>query len=513
MAAIFKNTSQKKLFLFWFILTVLLLKTSKCEPQLLGLSPGDSTSKIDDGHLVVFARKPTLVKLFGLNLEPETRISFTSVTPGDDQDCDDVRETVAFKVEPTKLKKYAANVKLTLKSIEGGRFYYPCLRNGTKGGWVFQGNQSDIKISTREEDSDPLPLWVKLVFILVLICLSGLFSGLNLGLMALDPTELKIVTNCGSRSEQKYARKIEPIRMRGNYLLCTLLLGNVLVNTSFTILLDGIIGNGMIAVVGSTLGIVIFGEIVPQSICSRHGLAVGAKTLWITKLFMVLTFPLSYPISRILDCALGKELGTIYNKKQLIEMLKVTEELNDLEDNEMNIITGALNYGNKIVQEIMTKLEDSFLISLDAVLDFKTMASIMKSGHSRIPVYEDERFNIVGVLFVKDLAFVDPDDCTPLKTVIKFYNHSLQRVFFDTHLDKLLEQFKREHSHLAIVERVNDAGECDPFYEAIGIVTLEDILEEIIQSEIVDETDVYRKYPQYGIVRFSCGPDIINVIN
>lgn len=304
MAAIFKNTSQKKLFLFWFILTVLLLKTSKCEPQLLGLSPGDSTSKIDDGHLVVFARKPTLVKLFGLNLEPETRISFTSVTPGDDQDCDDVRETVAFKVEPTKLKKYAANVKLTLKSIEGGRFYYPCLRNGTKGGWVFQGNQSDIKISTREEDSDPLPLWVKLVFILVLICLSGLFSGLNLGLMALDPTELKIVTNCGSRSEQKYARKIEPIRMRGNYLLCTLLLGNVLVNTSFTILLDGIIGNGMIAVVGSTLGIVIFGEIVPQSICSRHGLAVGAKTLWITKLFMVLTFPLSYPISRILDCAL-----------------------------------------------------------------------------------------------------------------------------------------------------------------------------------------------------------------
>ncbi|KAK3704830.1 hypothetical protein QZH41_005032 [Actinostola sp. cb2023] len=172
-------------------------------------------------------------------------------------------------------------------------------------------------------------------------------------------------------------------------------------------------------------------------------------------------------------------------------MLKVTEEFNDLEGDEMNIITGALNYGNKTVEEVMTKLTDAFVIPIDALLDFKTMALIMNSGHSRIPVYEDERFNIVGVLFVKDLAFVDPDDCTPLKTVLKFYNHHVQRVFYDTHLDTLLEQFKEEHSHLAMVQRVNDEGEGDPYYEAVGIVTLEDVIEEIIQSEIVDETDVY----------------------
>ncbi|EDO48694.1 predicted protein [Nematostella vectensis] len=309
--------------------------------------------------------------------------------------------------------------------------------------------------------------------------------------MALDPTELKIVINSGSPSEQKYAKKIDPIRRHGNYLLCTLLFGNVLVNTSFTVLLDSLIGNGIVAVLGSTAGIVIFGEIVPQSVCSRHGLKVGATTIWITKIFMFLTFPLSYPISRILDCVLGKELGTIYNKKQLLEMIKVTDEYNDLEEDEMNIISGALNYRNKTVQEVMTRLEDCFLVNVNSALDFRTMAWIMQSGHSRIPVYEDERHNVVGLLFVKDLAFVDPDDCTPLQTVIKFYNHPVQRVFDDTHLDVLLEEFKKKHSHLAIVERVNDTGEGDPFYEAIGIVTLEDILEEIIQSEIVDETDVY----------------------
>lgn len=233
------------------------------------------------------------------------------------------------------------------------------------------------------------------------------------------------------------------MRRQGNYLLCSLLLGNVLVNTTLTILLDDIAGSGLVAVVVSTIGIVIFGEIVPQAICSRHGLAVGANTIFLTKFFMMMTFPASYPVSKLLDCVLGQEIGTVYNREKLLEMLRVTDPYNDLVKEELNIIQGALELRTKTVEDVMTPLRDCFMIAAEAVLDFNTMSEIMESGYTRIPVFEGDRSNIVDLLFVKDLAFVDPDDCTLLKTITRFYNHPLHFVFNDTKLDAMLEEFKK----------------------------------------------------------------------
>ena len=458
----------------------------ECKVRLIGVSPVDSSSKIEDGILEVTAETLVLLRFYGEGLSRESRIAFTSTAGKFNSTCEEDRSK-SFEFRKNDLQEIKeAEVKLSF-----GGPYYVCLRPGSRSKWIHQGDEKSLRIRTTKKT---FPQWLEIVFIVLLMCLSGLFSGLNLGLMALDPTELKIVMNCGNSNEQRYAKQIQPIRKHGNYLLCTLLLGNVLVNTSFTVLLDGIIGDGIAAVLGSTAGIVIFGEIIPQSLCSRHGLAVGARTVWITRFFMLITFPISFPISAILNWILGNEIGTVYNRKQLQEMLKVQAEFNDLEGDEMNIISGVLNYKSKTVDEVMTKLEDCYLLDLSSVLDFRTIASVMQSGHSRIPVYDGERHNIVGLLLVKDLALIDADDCTPLRTVIKFYNHQVQKVFDDVHLDAMLEEFKKGHSHLAVVQRVNNEGSGDPFYEAIGIVTLEDILEEIIQSEIVDETDIYGKY-------------------
>ncbi|XP_047186509.1 metal transporter CNNM4 isoform X2 [Scophthalmus maximus] len=377
-----------------------------------------------------------------------------------------------------------------LRKSEPRKEYALCTPSADGSSWVLLGH-GDGKLLVLEEKRSLLPVWLQGILIACLLVLSGMFSGLNLGLMALDPMELRIVQSCGTDREKRYARKIEPIRSKGNYLLCSLLLGNVLVNTSLTILLDDLTGSGLGAVVASTVGIVIFGEIVPQALCSRHGLAVGANTITVTKLFMFLTFPVSFPVSKLLDVLLGQEIGTVYNREKLVEMLKVTEPYNDLVKEEMNMIQGALELRTKTVEDVMTPLGNCFMIQADAVLDFNTMSEIMESGYTRIPVYDDERSNIVDILYVKDLAFVDPDDCTTLKTITKFYNHPVHFVFHDTKLDAMLEEFKKGKSHLAIVQKVNNEGEGDPFYEVLGLVTLEDVIEEIIKSEILDESDQY----------------------
>ncbi|XP_076140137.1 metal transporter CNNM4 [Alosa pseudoharengus] len=381
------------------------------------------------------------------------------------------------------------NIK-PLRKTESEKDYSLCVRDGPGDKWILLGD-NEGRVRVVEEKKAFLPLWCEVILVSTLLVLSGLFSGLNLGLMALDPMELRIVQSCGTEKERRDARKIEPIRRKGNYLLCSLLLGNVLVNTTLTIMLDELIGSGLGAVAASTVGIVIFGEIVPQALCSRHGLAVGANTIQLTKFFMLATFPLSYPISRLLDCVLGQEMGNVYNREKLVEMLKVTEPYNDLVKEELNMIQGALELRTKTVEDVMTPIANCFMIHTDAILDFNTMSDIMESGYTRIPVYEDERSNIVDILYVKDLAFVDPDDCTTLKTVTKFYNHPVHFVFHDTKLDAMLEEFKKGRSHLAIVQKVNCEGEGDPFYEVLGLVTLEDVIEEIIKSEILDESDLY----------------------
>uniref|UniRef100_A0A8C2E0I9 Metal transporter n=1 Tax=Cyprinus carpio TaxID=7962 RepID=A0A8C2E0I9_CYPCA len=492
----------------------------------LRLEDTDDISFMDRGYLRVSERSRVRLRVYGQNINNETwsKIAFTEhersrvigtidSSSGDNKSQEDTSglhpcgiRTSDILILPNIIlnRKTSGIVEIEVKPLrktERSKAYYLCIATSTPAAagahdpwtentWIYHDGE-DTKVIVVEEKKFLLPFWLQVFFISMLLCLSGMFSGLNLGLMALDPMELQIVQNCGTEKEKTYARKIEPVRSQGNYLLCSLLLGNVLVNTTLTILLDDIAGSGLIAVVMSTIGIVIFGEIVPQAICSRHGLAVGANTIFLTKFFMLLTFPASYPVSKLLDYLLGQEIGTVYNREKLLEMLRVTDPYNDLVKEELNIIQGALELRTKTVEDVMTPLRDCFMIAGDATLDFNSMSEIMESGYTRIPVFEGDRSNIVDLLFVKDLAFVDPDDCTPLKTITKFYSHPLHFVFNDTKLDAMLEEFKKGKSHLAIVQRVNNEGEGDPFYEVLGIITLEDVIEEIIKSEILDETDLY----------------------
>ncbi|XP_039532041.1 metal transporter CNNM4 isoform X3 [Pimephales promelas] len=472
--------------------------------QILGMRlerSDKAASTTEDGFIQVTEESSVVLRFYGVHLSPgaASNIRFTEYvdTGGSDalnRTCEDFTKDMSIgnymNVSSRGTSGLVSVYVKPMRKSEREKTYSLCVRQDLGDKWVHLPD-NDGKLVVIEEKGSLLPLWFQVILVSSLLALSGMFSGLNLGLMALDPMELRIVQSCGTNKEKKYARKIEPIRSKGNYLLCSLLLGNVLVNTTLTILLDDLIGSGLGAVAASTVGIVIFGEIVPQALCSRHGLAVGANTIVLTKFFMILTFPLSFPISKLLDVILGQEIGTVYNREKLVGMLKVTEPYNDLVKEELNIIQGALELRTKTVEDVMTPLGNCFMIHIDAVLDFSTMSEIMESGYTRIPVFDSERSNIVDILYVKDLAFVDPDDCTTLKTVTKFYNRPVHFVFHDTKLDAMLEEFKKGKSHLAIVQKVNSEGEGDPFYEVLGLVTLEDVIEEIIKSEILDESDLY----------------------
>lgn len=154
------------------------------------------------------------------------------------------------------------------------------------------------------------------------------------------------------------------------------------------------------------------------------------------------------------------------------------------------ISTGAITYTDKKASTVMSPYSTSYIISAGDTLNFRKITEIFKSGFSRIPVYEKDRHDIVGILLVKDLIFVDPDDETPVRNFIQIFGRNFHLIWPDDKLGDVLRTFKKGKSHIAIVRDVNNDGDGDPFYEMKGIVTLEDILEEILQDEIVDETDM-----------------------
>ena len=125
----------------------------------------------------------------------------------------------------------------------------------------------------------------------------------------------------------KYAKKLIPLRRRGNLLLCAILLGNVMVNSYLSILMSGIAG-GAIGLIASTGLIVIFGEIMPQAICSRHGVRAGAYLSWLLWITICITFVIAYPIAAILDKILGEEeFGVVMTKQKMKKFFEIQKDM------------------------------------------------------------------------------------------------------------------------------------------------------------------------------------------
>lgn len=335
-----------------------------------------------------------------------------------------------------------------------------------------------------------LPTEAKVIIVCFLVMSSALFSGLTLGLLGLDKIGLDIVIHGDNPAAAKNAMRIKPVRDNGNLLLCTLLLGNVTVNTVLSIFLDSMF-NALVGIIFSTTVIVILGEIVPQALCSRYALQVGAAAIPLVKFLIVIFYVIAKPLALVLDCVLGEELGTIHSKVEIMRLLEIHFKHGAVDDEEKKMMQGALTIQNVLLKNIMTPIEDVFMLPLDSKLDFDLLTKIFKSGFSRIPVYNHTRDYIVGLLVTKDLIFIDPEDGAPLQQFLQVFGRRIERLFTDTKATQAFKVFKTGKAHMSLVLQINDTGEGDPFYEVKGVVTIEDIIEEILQDEIVDETDVH----------------------
>ncbi|RSH90330.1 hypothetical protein EHS25_001664 [Saitozyma podzolica] len=344
------------------------------------------------------------------------------------------------------------------------------------------------------DPTSPLFMWY-IAIVVGLVLLGGLFSGLTLGLMGLDSVNLQVLSQSGTPDEQRQAPKVLKLLRAGRHtMLVVLLLGNTLVNTSLPVFLDSIIGGGWIAVLGSTVLELIFGGdyqafhtsgvIIPQAICNRYGLSIGASFAPVVRVLIYLAYPIAKPIGMLLDHLLGAHDESItYRKAELKTFVSLGIE-DKLEEDEVALIGSMLEFSGKIVNEVMTPMEDVYTLSAEKIVDEELVQEILRKGYSRIPVYEPTAPNaFIGCMTIRALVEYDPTDLKPASTLV---TQVLPQCPPDLPLLEALAYFQTGRSHILLVTDApgEDRG-------ALGVVTLEDVVEELIGKEIIDETDQY----------------------
>ena len=187
--------------------------------------------------------------------------------------------------------------------------------------------------------------------IALLVILGGIVAGLTIGLMSIDKTNLSIIMRSGDEKSKRYARSLIPIIENQHLLLVCLLLTNTIVNETLPVLFHSVHLDGYQAVLVSTALIVVFGEIIPQAVCARYGLAIGYFFAYPVRFLMFILFPIAYPIAKLLDLVLGKKHGVVYKRQELKELVDLHAGI--LNVDEVGIVKAVLDLRDKTVLNVM----------------------------------------------------------------------------------------------------------------------------------------------------------------
>nr|WP_194552711.1 gliding motility-associated protein GldE [Zobellia nedashkovskayae] len=338
----------------------------------------------------------------------------------------------------------------------------------------------------------------EITILVVLLMLSALISGAEVAFFGLSQTEVNEI------AENKSVRGNIIIKLleRPKKLLATILIANNAINIGVVLLFSNI-GNSLFAnvelewvrflleVVVATFLILMFGEILPKVYANRNRIAFAHLMSYPLNVLDFLFSPLSLPMragTLFMYNKLGKQKSSL-SIDQLSQALELTSD-GDTTKEEQKILQGIVTFGNTDTKQVMRPRIDIFAISEDMKF-LEVVGEIKKHGYSRIPVFSEHMDNVLGVLYVKDLLpYIDRKTFNWMTLIREPYF-----VPENKKLDDLLLEFQEKKNHLAVV--------VDEYGGTSGIVTLEDIIEEIvgdISDEFDDEDLIFSKLDDFNYV-------------
>lgn len=317
-----------------------------------------------------------------------------------------------------------------------------------------------------------------IVEVVVLVGFSAICSGLNIAIMSLDLADLRRKAKLGNRQ----AKRVLPLRRNTHLTLASILLTNVAAVSANSLVLDQKF-NGWVAGAISTLLIVVLGEVIPQALFSRNPLAWTSFFAPLLKAMRVVTWVISKPLQQLLDRLFPYQRAKLQSRHELGLLISehLSNESSELDEDEVGIMRGALALSEKRVRDITTDIRHTYWLTLETELTSQRVGELKAKGFSRVPIFNKTLTECHGILLMKNLVDMDFDAKDYRVSDLKL--HPVRSVGSMTALDTMFRKFITAGTHLIPVERDG---------KIIGIVTIEDLFEEILGQEIEDETDRQR---------------------
>ncbi|SDK74026.1 HlyC/CorC family transporter [Natronincola ferrireducens] len=325
---------------------------------------------------------------------------------------------------------------------------------------------------------------IRFFVLIVLLCFSAFFSASETALMALGKIRVRHMVE----EKIKGAILVEKLTQNPNKLLGSILVANNAINIGASALATSLAlefypNNGVaVATITMTILVLIFGEITPKSLAARNSEQVSLKVGKTISFTVSLLNPIVVILIKITN-NLIKMLGgkieqqqPIITEEELMTIVNVSHEEGVLEGNEREMIHNVVAFGDLQIKDVMVPRTDMIALNID--LSYEEIMGVVKDEqYSRYPIYSQDIDNIIGILNVKDLIFLDSE----IKDFdIKKYIREPYFTFEFNRITKVFQEMKKNRTHIAIV--------LDEYGGTVGIITIEDLIEEIV-GDIQDEYD------------------------